>query len=373
MKLSRSLLLFIAMVMITCIDPLDMKLPLPETFPLAIDGYISDEPGPYEVRLNSSFDVQSSLIFKTTFTAKRVTMLDNAGNQEVLTQVAPGVYHTSSKANGMRGIRGRAYHIKVELLDGRIYESIPDTLTGPGHIDSVYYEFHSALTEDGILKQGLNILFDASPEFRSNYRFMWKFRGTFQIETNPELYDTICADGRCPKPLRCSGYFLDSAQNVQQIGLCTCCQCWATMVSPELVLSENQFVNQGHFLKMKAGYMPVDQWTFLHKVHAEVQQLSLSSRSFEFWRSVNDQRTGTASLFQPITGKVPSNFVQTAGKTVRVEGLFYATSISSKSIFINRDDLARFVLLTHPDLPYKNSCLKMFGNSTTTKPSFWVD
>ncbi len=373
MRIISLLLVFIGLVMVTCIDPLDIAIPLPATFPLAIDGYISDQPGPYEVRLNLSFDVQSSLVFKSTFSARRVTLLDNVGNSEVMIQAAPGVYRTRGSGNSIRGVQGRAYHIKVELLDGRVYESVPDTLTRPGHVDSVYYTYHTTVTEDGRMQQGLDILFDSSPEQGSNFRFMWKFRGTFQIETNPELYDTICADGRCPKPLPCSGWRLDDSSRLTQVRACTCCQCWATMVNPDLVLSENQFVDGGRFKGIKAGYMPVDQWTFLHKVYAQVEQLSLSDRAFRFWKAVNDQRKGTGSLFQPITGKVPGNFIQTAGNEIPVEGLFYATSVSTRAIFIGRNELANYVLLTQPDLPYKNSCLKMFGNSSTTKPVFWED
>lgn len=373
MRIISLLLVFIGLVMVTCIDPLDISIPLPATFPLAIDGYISDNPGPYEVRLNLSFDVQSSLVFKSTFSAQRVTMFDNVGNSEVLTQVAPGVYRTGTKANSMRGILGRAYHIKVELLDGRVYESVPDTLQRPGKVDSVYYTYHTTVTEDGRMQQGLDILFDSSPEQGSNFRFMWKFRGTFQIETNPELYDTICADGRCPKPLQCSGWRLDDSSRMRKVRSCTCCQCWATMVNPDLVLSENQFVNGGRFKGIKVGYMPVDEFTFMHKVHAEVQQLSLSDRAFRFWKAVNDQRKGTGSLFQPITGKVQGNFVQTAGNPAAIEGLFYAASISKHALFIDRLDLEKYVILTQPDLPYKNSCLKKYGNSSTTKPEYWVD
>ena len=81
-------------------------------------------------------------------------MFDNVGNSEVFTQVAPGVYRTGTKANSMRGILGRAYHIKVELLDGRVYESVPDTLMRPGKVDSVYYTYHTTVTEDGRMQQG---------------------------------------------------------------------------------------------------------------------------------------------------------------------------------------------------------------------------
>jgi len=371
MRIYSLLAVFICLVMVTCIDPLDMQVPLPGNFPIAISGSITDEPGPYEVRLASSFDVQSSLVFKTAITARRVTMSDNLGNSEILTVGLPGVYHT--KANGIRGTFGRIYKIRVELQDGRVYESVPDTLTRPGKVDSVYYGFHSALSQDGILQQGFDIFFDSSPETGSNFRYMWKFAGTFQFETNPELYDTICADGRCPKPLPCSGYKVNDSLQLEKIRSCTCCRCWSTIQNQDLVLSENKFVESGRFKGIKAGYVPANQWTFLHKVHAEVQQYSLSHQAFNFWKAVNNQRLGASSLFQPVTGKVPNGFVQVAGTPTPIEGLFYATAVSKHSIFFDKNDIYRYIAIPPQDLPYKNSCLTLFRNSTTTRPPYWTD
>ena len=207
---------------------------------------------------------------------------------------------------------------------------------------------------------------------------MWKFAGTFQTETNPELYDTICADGRCPLPLKCSSYVLkkDSLGLSTQLvyaKLCECCTCWTTFFNDELVLSNNEFVVNGRFNNIKVAYVPVTPWTFMYKVHSEVSQLSLSQQSYDFWKAVKAQKNASGSLFQPITGKVPSNFAQIKGTTAPVEGLFYATSIVSKSIYITRNDVSPQSIIPPQDLPWKNSCLKLFPNSTTIKPSFWVN
>lgn len=355
-----------------CIDKIDIETGTPETFPVTVDGFISDQPGPYEVKLNKAFDIQSKIAFKTAISAHRVTIFDDHGNSEILTQVIQGTYRT--KANGIRGTIGRAYKLRVELLDGRIYESIPDTLYRAGHVDSVYHRFKSEVTADGILKYGFDVYMDSSPEDRKNFRYMWQFAGTFQVETNPELYDTICEAGRCPLPLACSSYILNTKTlELEYAKLCDCCTCWTTFFGDELVLSDNEFVVNGRFNNIKVAYVPVSPWTFMYKVYSEVSQLSLSQQAFDFWRAVKRQKNASGSLFQPITGKVPANFVQLSGTTAPVEGLFYATAVVTKAIYITRNDVSPQSIIPPQDLPYKNSCLKLFPNSTLTKPSFWVN
>lgn len=356
----------------SCIDMLDIDTGTASSFPLAIDGFISDQPGPYEVKLNKAFDIQSKIVFKTAVSARKVTISDDHGNSENLTQITQGVYRT--RTGGIHGVIGRAYKLRVELLDGRIYESIPDTIYRAGKVDSVYHRFRSEVTEGGALKYGFDVYFDSSPETKNNFRYLWKFAGTFQVETNPELYDTICEAGRCPKPLLCSGYKLNKGtDSIQYVGLCACCTCWSTFFNDELVLSDNQFVVNGRFNNIKVAYVPVTPWTFMYKVHSEVSQWSLSQQAFDFWKSVKAQKNASASLFQPITGKVPANFVQLSGTPAPVEGLFYAASAVSKSIYITRNDVSPQSIIPPQNLPFKNSCLKLFPNTTLTKPSYWVN
>ncbi|MFM9076530.1 MAG: hypothetical protein ACKORJ_13355, partial [Bacteroidota bacterium] len=83
-------------------------------------------------------------------------------------------------------------------------------------------------------------------------------------------------------------------------------------------------------------------------------------------------------LFQPVSGRMPINFTQTEGRIEEVQGLFYATGVSSKVVYIERDDVPGA-----DDLPTldslisiglgKRSCLELFPNATSVRPSFWKD
>jgi len=352
-----------------CVDRIAFDIDEPSVYPVTIDGFISDQPGPYTIELTRSFDIESKTSFKTQVSAKRVEILDDQGFKEVLTQIKQGVYQTDPA--GIQGKVGRSYRVRIELLDGKIYESIPETLQASGDIESVYFDYNESKDSNGANTYGFDVLFDSNAGGNDAYYFLWKFVGTFQAETNPELYEETCGESRCPKPRPCSGYIVGSTGSLEQVSECECCTCWYNIQNDVPIVSDNQFVEGGEFKSVKAGYVPINQWTFMHKVHAEVQQRSLSRRAFDFWRAIKDQKEATTSLFQPISGKIKGNFVQISGEALPMEGLFYATSIISKSIYITRNDVPNQSVIPTQDLPFKESCLFLFPNSTTEKPASW--
>lgn len=111
----------------------------------------------------------------------------------------------------------------------------------------------------------------------------------------------------------------------------------------------------------------------MERVRIEVNMRSLSPQAFKFWKAIQDQQEAVNNLFQPLGGRIPSNFVQKKGAAAPVFGLFYATSISTKVMYINRWDVPYEELIPPVDDPKLGafSCLKLFPHATTSKPTFW--
>ncbi len=352
-----------------CVDRISFDVGQSSIFPVVIDGYISDQPGPYTIEITKAFDIESKTSFKTPISVKRLEIFDDLGYSEVLTQIRQGLYQTDP--SGIQGTVGRAYTLRVELLDGRVYESTPDTLVNSGVVDSVYYNFKTSTSEKGATSYGFDVFFDSNSGNKDAYYFLWKFIATFQVETNPELFQDICGQSRCPKPRLCSGFIVNNQGQLEQVEDCECCTCWSDILNDIPIVSNDEFVENGQFKSVKAGYVPVNKWTFLNKVHAQVQQRSLSRQAFSFWKAVKAQKEATSSIFQPVSGKIKSNFIQISGQQSSIEGLFYATSIVSKSVYITRDDVPNQSYIPPQDLPFRESCLNLFPNSTTQKPAYW--
>lgn len=113
----------------------------------------------------------------------------------------------------------------------------------------------------------------------------------------------------------------------------------------------------------------------MHKIHVEVSQRSLTEHSFRFWKAIKDQRNAVNSLFQPVSGRIPLNFIQLVGGEAPIQGIFYATAISSKSIYITRNDVPNLSMIPSLESPGIGwiSCLELFPNATNVKPEFWED
>ena len=366
-----------------CLDRIDIETGYISMNTIVINGSISNEAGPYQVAISMAFDIESKESFRHPVSAKRVVISDNTGTSEVLTEASAGIYVT--KPGGIRGSVGRTYVLKVELGDGRVYESVPDTLLESGRIDSLYALFTEEKTLDNnATVYGFDVKFIPSIVSENKYHLMWKFTGTFQSDTNPEFKDdepcgVITCQGcnRCNYVPLCSGL-----RNVSpfpgitravfvRVGPCECCTCWYDFLNPQPLLSDDLFVEQGKFSAQTAMHIPLEAWTFQHRVYAKVTQFTLSSRGFDFWKAVKDQNTAINSLFQPVTGRIKTNFVQVSGPPAGIEGLFFAAGVASKAIFIDREDVRNGVPIPNPGIPFAESCLKLFPYSTTEKPEFW--
>ncbi len=369
MKTSTIFLLAVLFYSSACVDRITFDVGSPSSFPVVIDGYISDEPGPYTIKISKAFDIESKLSIKTPISVKKLTISDDQGFTEKLKEVTAGEYQTDT--NGIQGVVGRSYTLEVELLDGRVYRSKPDILLPSGKVEKVYHAYKAEQNIDGATDYGFDVFFNSSAGNLDNYYFLWKFVGTFQVETNPELNTEPCGEGRCPRPLPCSAYALING-SPERVKDCECCSCWTNIFNDEPIVSDNQVIEGGQFLNVKASYVPITGWTFMHKVHAEVQQMSLSQQAFDFWKAVKAQKRATQSLFLPLSGKIPSNFYQVSGTEGPIEGLFFATSISKNSVFITRDDVPSPSLIPTV-LQYTGSCTTLFPYSSTVKPDFWVD
>jgi hypothetical protein len=141
-------------------------------------------------------------------------------------------------------------------------------------MDKVYHEYIEEKDPQGITNYGFNVYFDANAGSQSSYNFLWKFKGTFQVDTNPELHEKSCGESKCPDPLPCSSYVLSPAGKLEYAKPCDCCACWVDFFNDVPIVSDNQLISGGKFTKIFATYIPITEWTFMYKVHAEVKQFT---------------------------------------------------------------------------------------------------
>lgn len=119
MKLLRHILIFLMIaacsgIFLSCQKVIDVDLNSSSPH-IVIEGYISDQPGPYWVRISQTVNYNQPNTFPPVSGAT-VTLSDNIGNSELLTEFIPGFYMSSL----MQGVPGRTYTLTV-LSDGVTY------------------------------------------------------------------------------------------------------------------------------------------------------------------------------------------------------------------------------------------------------------
>jgi len=364
--MKKSLLLFIGLLLFdSCVDRIIYSIPNEYSGLLVVDGLITNEPGPYTVKLSKAISVNSSLPLGMPASVKRVTLFDNQGHSEMLQEKEVGIYQT--RPDGMQGVIGNEYHIRIETNKGEIFESIPDKINPVGDIDSLYYQFESFQPPTSPTEHGYRIFIDAHSSSDKNDYIRWRFSGTFLANTEPK-YNTCPippppACSYCPLP--CSGAYVGDQG-------CTCCRCWVTQYEDKPTVNDNQIISRGKYKAIEVGYVPVNFYTFMEKYRVQVEQMSLSENAYRYWKSVKAQKDAVNSLFQPITGQIKTN-VSEVNRTTGIQGIFYAAAIRKKQLYLSPNTNKVFVLIPVDCLGREGamgeSCLLGFpGFGTSTEP-----
>ncbi len=354
-------------ILSACVDPIYFSVP-PAQLQIVVEGLISDSPGPYTVKVSRGLSLDADPSFRLPLQQAKIKLYDDGGNMEDFTEASPGEYVTGGVIQGQIG---HAYHIVLETLDGKIFESEPDKINPVGEVENIRFEFEARTIQKFFGDINVNVFkiyIDAHSDGDENY-VRWRFKGTYKVVTNPELHEIFLQSSSYKDPLPCSGYMVAPALGggkLEKVSECTCCTCWVNQFELVPQLSDGQFVSDNQFRNVKVGEVPINNVTFFEKYLVEVEQMSLSKKSFEFFRLIRKQKEGASSLFQPPSGEIKGN-IRAVNSTEPVVGLFWATSIKSKSIFISRTDVP--YLLTPTDL-VTQACTD-YPYSSTEKPVIW--
>jgi hypothetical protein len=365
---------FFVLMLDSCIEPFNIELSTSESL-LVVDGMITDQPGPYYVRLFRSAPLDDQLSAPNWVKAATILMVDDQGNSEKLTEATPGNYQT--QGNSFRGVVGRTYHIEITLNNEERFESIPEKLLPVGNIENVRYEF--VQNEDPKQanhlnpKNGFNIFIDAEVLPEQNSHVRWRTTGTFEIRTYPAEKTAIVASGKggtaiIPDPPACSGWTYSAREGLKNVRDCKCCDCWATLRDEMPLLSDQKFVNENQISKYNLAFIPASRRFFWKKYYLEIEQMSISESTFAFWEAIKKQKQTGSDLFQTPPPKAVGNLVPVGDTKSSITGIFTVSAVTKKSFFIDRAEVPY-------DLPpidtLKESCLEAYRYTTNVKPIFW--
>ncbi len=372
-------------VLCSCIDPLDVHIPVYER-QLVVDGSVYEGSGPHRVRLyySSSFQAQRSE-FKSPDPLRDAQVNIHSSDNEnfSLLEIAPGLYEIPE--NVLHASVGMSYQLFIRTSDHQEYQSSAQLMEAAGEIENLYFEFAEDVLyfpETRQLRDGFIIWMDAKADPQSSGFLRWRYTGTYESISQPEQRTRVEASASglpliIPDPLLCSGYEFNGTELVQ-VGPCECCTCWVDEDDGKVRLASRNFNQNGFFNNIRLVIIPADRNRFYRKYSIAVEQLSLTEEAYEFWRLVESQQKGTASLFQPNISIIKGNIHNITKPSENVIGFFNVSAIAKKRISIDRlvipyclEPRTEFLdCLQEPEL-FFNDCRLKYERSTIERPIFW--
>lgn len=281
---------------------------------IVIDGMITNEPGPYFVKLSQSNKVENSVFLPLS--GHLVSISDDHGTSEYLQEISPGVYSTDP--NGIQGIVGYQYRLQILTPDGKNYQSEYEELIQPLEIDSVYANFEFKDENKSRISEGYQFYLDTHPSSDSSNFFIWRLQSTYEYEADFKLR------------------FYYAGTMVQVTNSDSIQTCWKTSKIKEFFTFSTKNLEQKAVNKFPLIFVNTENKELSIRYSLLVKQFSVSERSYQFWNNIREQNSADNDLFARQPFQTKGNIINTDNLKEPVFGYFLVAGSSQKRIFVNR-------------------------------------
>ncbi|MDW7691823.1 DUF4249 domain-containing protein [Flammeovirgaceae bacterium SG7u.111] len=333
----------------TCVSPVDLNVvSLPPT--LTVSGLINND-GTCFVRLNRSTTYEPDLtLFHEPVLGALTFLHSSKGEQYPMFEYnEPGKYELS-EFMGFTGEVGVEYWIRIEMEDGKVYESRPEMINEVPTIGDVYYEIEDRLTKSlsgfDITIYGMQFFVKTEDPTETKNQYRWSWNATRELNTvkPPPSLDPF------DPPINC------------------CFQCWIDYFpSEEVTIFSDERSNGKVIEKQPIVFFKYD--SNMPKMELTISQSSLTAEAYQYWKQVKSQQENTGSVFEPAPATILGNVYNVEDPDEVVFGWFGASAITYKKVQLQN-------IYIEEDLPGQSpepmDC-RTIQNSTDVRPEdpFW--
>jgi hypothetical protein len=313
---SIPVIIFIVLLLYTCIDPYTPKLNGYESL-LVVEGLITNERMPYEIKLSRTMGAVDSNPEKVTDAVVSIT--DETGKKTILKNSGNGSYKTDTAS--FIGEVGKTYVLNIATSDGKEFVSEPCVMLPVPDIDSIYYEKDKELFNNGTESlDGIRIYLDSKPgDLNTSYR--WDYEETWKF--------------RVPTPKKFN-YFNEKSilpiNNVKEF-------CWKDQKTKEILINSIYQGKESAFRKEPVTFISPeksDRLTIQYSIL--VRQYSISQKEYEFWDNLKKVNEIGGDIFGVQPFSVVSN-ISGLNSNERVLGYFQVSAVKQKRKFITFTEL----------------------------------
>lgn len=331
---------------------------------LIVEGSISTLNTSHTILISLSSKFQHNPLIKGVNSAT-VYVDDEFGDRTYFYNIANGVYRTDT-AETFSARLGRSYVLTIEMDDGNIYQSDPQTVVACPEISSLYCNFgvESILRENAYGEafespfEGIGVYTGTQGILPFNNYYFYKYLAYEQHKTTIRLgiNDVFLYGHR-----RLSGKYSSNLVigNADEFGN------YALRTKKVLFIAKEDMVTYDPRIPDTIELIS----TRFEGLIFKLQQYSLSPDAFEFWNDAVTQLEAKGRLFDPVSPQLHGNIRCVSDSLQKVVGVFYASDVSERIsyFYINtRDQAITRDIESMPEL-YLDTLL--WGR----KPDDWID
>lgn len=362
---------------------------------LVVDGKITNEPGPYTIKVTQSTPVNN--FAEIPLEKCTITLYENDIKIDILKEQSPGIYTTSKN---VQGTIGNSYMIHIATPEVKEYETEPQILQAPVDIKSVYSELIYKSDEDydnGL--PGYQFYVDTKEASLNETYFLWQINETYEYQNDYKITDFFLGyEWRVDfgEPV------LHEIENDTLLGYLNdkVYTCWRTNDLGYIITGKTSNLNTSQIIKQPLHFVGSNSKRLAIRYSTLVKQYHISEEAFRYWNALEEQSTNDNFLVsnQPYT--ISGNVKNTNDPSELVFGYFTVASVSKKRIFVDSPDVSFYVttcdVITDPVIindmlekkspPFyfvqteqgegiiNKSCIDCRNEGgTNIKPDFWED
>jgi len=290
-----------------------------------------------------------------------VSVLDEDVTEFIFSESKDGVYTALITEDMLE--YNRNYFVRVVTPNGNIYESDFEEMLPAAPVDSIYFLKEDVPQENGLLATVNQFYIDLKGTEDESRYYMWKLSETFEYHSSARadymyvyydnviftdsisIHDTIVlpdtiiiidtswveirhyVDSIVPEPV----YYPDSIYT-----------CWLSSGISGLYTSSTINLTENAKKRIPLHAIPLKNDKLNVKYSLLVKQYSLTPDAYAFWNMVKIETEETGGLYTQQPGQVESNLHCVSDENEKVLGYFWASSVSTKRIFVTSSTVARY-------------------------------
>lgn len=283
---------------------------------LVVDGLITNEPGPYEIRLSQSSPISRPELIP--YAGAQVMVVDNLGNEEIFAEVSKGVY--KSVPDGMQGVVGRKYKVIITTKSDQIFESDFQELKEPTGISNVYAEIENYDTGDPYYPAyGYQFYVDSEASESDSTHLMWRLTGTYKYQADYYIRYYYYDYGLHEFPDPDSLY-----------------TCYNTEVIQGIYTFSTAGLSESAVIKFPLNYVTTDTRRLSIRYSLLVKQFTLTDEAYTYYNSLQAISAQQGALYAQQPYQVQGNIKNTLNPDDPVLGYFLVAGIDQQRIYVDR-------------------------------------